>query len=59
MTKFELAMRYTALKMIDLWAEPIFKNRSRLNDNNTYRFALKCKTRGMIAHDRILTGRIV
>lgn len=59
MDKFELQTRYTALKMIDLWAEPMFKNSTRLNDNNTYRFGLKCKTRGMIAHDRVLTGRIV
>lgn len=59
MTKFELANRYTALKMIDLWAEPLLKNMMRLNDNSTYRFGLMCKTRGMIAHDRMLTGRIV
>ena len=59
MDKFELQTRYTALNMIELWAEPLIKNNMRLNDNNTYRFGLKCKTRGMIAHDRVLTGRIV
>lgn len=59
MDKFELQTRYTALKMIELWAEPLIKNNMRLNDNNTYRFGLKCKARGMIAHDRVLTGRIV
>lgn len=59
MDNFELQTRYTALKMIELWAEPLLKNMTRLNDNDTYRFGLKCKTRGMIAHDRVLTGRIV
>lgn len=58
MTKFQLENRYLALKMIELWAEPLTKN-MRLNDNNSYRFGLVCKTRGMIAHDRVLTGRIV
>lgn len=52
MTKFDLENRYTALEMIDLWQKPI------LSFKPSKRFKLKCKTRGLIAHDRVLTGRI-
>lgn len=59
MTKFELEDRYLALRVLDSWTHMLFKNTMRLNDNNTYRFGLKCKTRGLVSHDRVLMGRIV
>lgn len=58
MTNFELEDRYLALRVLDNWVQPLFSDAMLPKTINKYRFALKCKTRGLIAHDRVLTGRI-
>lgn len=59
MDKHSLENRYLALKVLDSWLGSLIRDVSRLNANDIHRFTLKCKTRGLIAHDRMLTGRIV
>lgn len=60
MDKFELEDRYLALKVLDIWLGSLLRSMlPHLNTNTIHRFTLKCKTRGLIAHDRVLTGRIV
>lgn len=58
MDNFELINRKNALKAITIWnraGDAFFK---KYFSNDAHRFALTCKTRGLIAHDRVLTGRI-
>lgn len=60
MDKFELLRRNLALDVLTVWYDTGAKFfKKYLYTNWAYRYSLGCKTRGLIAHDRALTGRIV
>lgn len=59
MDNFEFERRCTALQVMEVWYNCGLRFfRKYLYTNSAYRFSLACKTRGLIAHDRFLDGRI-
>lgn len=59
MDKFELERRETALGVLAVWYDAGLRFfRKYQYTDAAYRFNLACKTRGLIAHDRFLDGRV-
>lgn len=59
MDRFDMQDRNTALKMLEIWYDAGRSYFTKYYTNDAHRFQLACKLRGLINHDRVLTGRSV